>query len=127
MPRTKEEARAYQQGYATGRKRAAYDYDRELASEEREEFRRQAALVTLNAMTRPGNNWGTTKDGVYTKYKTMEDFAEAAFTFADKLVRRTSFTGRRLKAPAIEAQRATTENTGVVEDESAAPKAGARK
>jgi hypothetical protein len=34
---------------------------------------------------------------------------------------------KRVKAPAIEARRATTENTGVVEDESAAPKAGARK
>jgi hypothetical protein len=96
--RTPEEARAYSKGYQAGRKYIERSYDRELANEERERFRRKAALAALNGMLIAGG-WGTTdSEGKHHPYTDMNDYARAAFQFADKLAAHSVFTGLSLKA-----------------------------
>lgn len=95
---TADEQRAYSRGYAAGRKRADRDQDATLVREEREAFRREAALAMASAMIIKGG-WGYTKsDGSRHNYQSMEDYARAAFQFADDLAGHTYFTGRRLAA-----------------------------
>ena len=95
MSRTKEEAREYQRGYNAGKKRVAFERDRDLAAAEREDFRQRAALVALQQMLLPGNAWGVKKGDEHTPYKSMAEFARGAFNFADQMVQLTHFSGLR--------------------------------
>lgn len=123
--KTTPEQRAYSRGYAAGRRRSGYEFDRTLARAEREDFRQRAALIALDAMMRSGT-WGIRKDGTHKPYSSMEEYARAAFQFADELVQRTSFSGMLFKASATEAGTAETTEIGSAEGEGAVAKPDAQ-
>jgi hypothetical protein len=111
MTRSVEEGRAYSRGYEAGRKRLAREYSSELASAEREEFRRHVFLAALPELIRAP--WET--GGV--PWTDMQQFVDGAWGLADKACPGTVFTGRILASAG--------DATGTGEGESATPKGDA--
>jgi hypothetical protein len=96
--RTKEEARAYQQGYQTGRKRRSFDRQRELERAECELFKQRVFIAILPELVR--SPWLDTVNGEKVAWSTMERFVRGAWDFADQAAIRANFSSLTLLATA---------------------------
>ncbi len=83
-------ASGYANGYAAGRKKGTKEgKDLGLAMGRRDgerEFWDSAMISAMSSFVNT-NSWGKTVDGVYTPWKTMQEFAEGAASMADAMLK----------------------------------------